>query len=385
MDTVLPKTRTRSGPHNLSLAKVRNALEPRKEPYWGPPISQGHHLGLRRIDLRRASWIARRRPEGGIQEYHSLGWLAPDFGYDEAVRRAAEWFKEKDQGVTTSEVKTVADACHYYVTFQRDTKKRADTAHDAEKRFERTIYDDALGKVLLKNLRKQHIETWLDGQTLSPASLARTYTAVKAALNLTVKKEKASESIRKSWAGHELPEIPDNRRKLFLDIKQRRRLLKAAKGAVRNLIEAAILTGARAGELVNATRAQFEARTHTLTLNGKTGTRDITLSGAAMVLFKKLAEGKEPTDLLLTRDDGKQWAHSDWDELVRDAATAAKLASGTCLYTLRHSWITTALSSGMSTLEVARLCGTSLLMIEKNYGHLVSKETRKRLDKVAML
>jgi hypothetical protein len=39
----------------------------------------------------------------------------------------------------------------------------------------------------------------------------------------------------------------------------------------------------------------------------------------------------------------------------------------------------------MSTLEVARLCGTSLLMIEKNYGHLVSKETRKRLDKVAML
>jgi site-specific recombinase XerD len=136
---------------------------------------------------------------------------------------------------------------------------------------------------------------------------------------------------------------------------------------------------------VNATRAQFEARTHTLTLNGKTGTRDITLSAAAMVLFKKLAEGKEPTDLLLTRDDGKQWAHSDWDELVRDAATAAKLSSGTCLYTLRHSWITTALSSGMSTLEVARLCGTSLLMIEKNYGHLVSKETRKRLDKVAML
>ncbi len=385
MDTVPPTTRTRSGPHDLSKVRIRNALEPRREPYWGSAISAGHHIGLRRIDAQRASWIARRRPEGGIQEYRSLGWLGPMFGYDEAAAAAAQWFKEKDQGITASEIVSVSDACRYYVTFQQDTKKKPQTAHDAKKSFERCVYDDPFGKVLLKNLRKSHVQTWLDGLTLSPSTLERTFTRLKAALNLVVKKDKAPDSIRRSWTGHELPEIPDNRRKLILDLKQRRRLLKAAKGPVRDLIEAAILTGARAGELTSATRGQFEARTHSLTLNGKTGTRDITLSAAAMVLFKRLAEGKGSNDLLLTKDNGSAWAHSDWDELVRDAANAAKLPAGTVLYTLRHSWITSTLSGGMSTLEVARLAGTSLVMIEKNYGHLVSKETRKRLDRVAML
>ena len=60
-------------------------------------------------------------------------------------------------------------------------------------------------------------------------------------------------------------------------------------------------------------------------------------------------------DRLLVRDDGQPWAHSDWDELVSDAANAAKLPAGTCLYTLRHSWISTAPRGGMSTLEIARL------------------------------
>jgi site-specific recombinase XerD len=59
--------------------------------------------------------------------------------------------------------------------------------------------------------------------------------------------------------------------------------------------------------------------------------------------------------------------------------------SGVCLYTLRHSFITEALTKGISTLEVARLVGTSVMMIEKHYGHLAAKAARLRLAKVAML
>jgi hypothetical protein len=39
----------------------------------------------------------------------------------------------------------------------------------------------------------------------------------------------------------------------------------------------------------------------------------------------------------------------------------------------------------MTTLEVARLVGTSLVMIEKHYGHLVADAARERLAKVEML
>jgi site-specific recombinase XerD len=89
--------------------------------------------------------------------------------------------------------------------------------------------------------------------------------------------------------------------------------------------------------------------------------------------------------LLLTRDDGQPWAHSDWDELVRAAAQRAGLPTGTVLYTLRHSFITQAVMAGMTTLDVARLVGTSVMMIEKHYGHLVASSARERLDRVEIL
>jgi hypothetical protein len=39
----------------------------------------------------------------------------------------------------------------------------------------------------------------------------------------------------------------------------------------------------------------------------------------------------------------------------------------------------------MTTLDVARLCGTSVGMIEKHYGHLVASSARSRLAAVTML
>jgi len=55
------------------------------------------------------------------------------------------------------------------------------------------------------------------------------------------------------------------------------------------------------------------------------------------------------------------------------------------MYSLRHSWISEALKMGMPTLEVARLTGTSLEMIEKHYGHLATKDVFERLNMVTML
>jgi threonine/homoserine/homoserine lactone efflux protein len=158
-----------------------------------------------------------------------------------------------------------------------------------------------------------------------------------------------------------------------------------AQGGLRDLVEAVMLTGARAGELTSATRAQFDARTMTMTFIGKTGTRTVPLSDAAAALFVRLSKSKLPAAQLFTRDDGRPWAHSDWDQLIREAAAIAKLPDGCCLYTLRHSFITEAISQGMTTLDVARLCGTSVLMIEKHYGHLVADAARDRLSRVAML
>jgi integrase len=175
------------------------------------------------------------------------------------------------------------------------------------------------------------------------------------------------------------------RRSLFLDRTQRRALVVACGGGLRDLLEAAAVTGCRAGELTGARVRYFDARQRTLSVRGKTGHRDVLLSPAAIALFTRRCEGREPDDHLLTRDDGRHRAHSDWDELVKDAARRVALPDSTVLYTLRHSWITETLMGGMSTLEVARIAGTSRAMIEKHYGHLVSDAASERLAKIAML
>jgi hypothetical protein len=109
------------------------------------------------------------------------------------------------------------------------------------------------------------------------------------------------------------------------------------------------------------------------------------LAPAAVTLFKRLSQDKLPAAFLLTDDNGRQWQHSGWHQLVRAAATAGQLPPGTCLYTLRHSFITQALTDGLSPLDVARIVGTSLRMIDKNYGHLCHSVARERLAAVQVL
>lgn len=424
MTTVQAKIQAPGAPHSrtgieLHKVTVRNRLEPRREPWWGAPIARGRHVGLRVNEGAAPTWIARLYADDGsgrkTQQYHSLGVLTPEFDYDQAVAKAREWFKLRDGGVKTDDVVTVADACRAYVEERRRSKSE-DCANDAAARFERSVYGrkegerakakaidpNGISRVPLARLRAERIREWRDGLMLekeggrapSPGAVNRTLTAFKAALNLAVHDRHASAELTMEL--RRVKPLPGGkkRRDLYLDLKQRRALLKAATGAARDLIEAAILTGARAGELVKATRSQFDSRTKSMTFitgKGNDGprSRTVPISADAVTLFTRLAEGKGANDRLFLRDDGTPWAHSDWDESVREAAKAAKLPAeprtGVCLYSLRHAFITQALTKGMSTLDVARMVGTSIMMIEKNYGHLVASAARRRLAKVAML
>lgn len=369
--------------HELHKVRVRTALKPRREPYWGPPLGRGRVLGFRKIDADIGSWIARMRNETGHKVYKALGYCSDAFDYEAARVAAVNWFGQQDAGVA-DDVVTVADACREYVKDRRREKGEA-CAHDAEKRFERTVYKTPFGAIPVHKLRTPRIKEWRDRLGLSKAASNRTLTVLKAALNLAVASRLVPPIVAREWGDVKRYADATKRRSLFLDLKQRRKLLDKAIGAVRDLIEAAALTGARVGELRGATRGQFDVRLKTMTFKGKTGTRTIPLSDAAITLFRRLSKGKLPTAPLFTRDDGKPWGHSDWDELIREAAEKAKLPKGVCLYTLRHSFITQAITDGMTTLDVARLCGTSVGMIEKHYGHLVADAARERLAAVTML
>jgi integrase len=386
----------------IDTKRGRAALEIRPAPYF-EKLAKGRALGYRKLGVDRGTWVARytsdvgRTPDGKLKltlANKSLAEWSPVFVYDQAVEAARAWFKDMDSGITgmteEGEVVTVERACRRYVDDRRRVKGDA-AANDADKRFERTVYGsekrdrDVIAGMKVAKVRAHHISAWrsrLEG--LSKGSVNRTTTALRAALLLSVNDGLAGAEVTLELRKVKQYKNASNRRSLFLDRAQRRALIDASKGAVRNLIEAAALTGCRAGELTNALCKHFDARQKSLTVNGKTGQRAVLLAPSAIGLFNRLTERRKPDDFLLVRDDGKQWQHSDWDELVRDAAEAAKLPAGTVLYTLRHSWITEALMGGLSTLEVGKITGTSLVMIQQHYGHLVSTSASKRLAKLQL-
>lgn len=363
----------------------RAALKPRPAPYFHR-LRQGFYLGLRCTAAGGIGfWIARRLIGERKYRHKAIGEVSEALDFDAAIKLAEAWASELDRGVglNTTGRKDVAQACEEYVQALRTEKPGA--ASDAEMRFKRTVYSHTIARVPLDKLREKHIRDWRDSLELSKASANRTLTALKAALNAAVRSRLAPSQLAFEAKSVQRFKGADGRRDVFLDKAQRKALHDAARGALKDLIEAAALTGARAGELVNAKRSAFDARTGNITFDGKTGRRTVPLSPTAVALFTRLSKDKLPGAYLLTQDDGERWRPFNWGHLMREAVARAQLPKGTVLYSLRHAFISEALLAGMATLTVAKLTGTSLQMIQAHYGHLVSDHAREQLAKVAML
>jgi integrase len=172
-------------------------------------------------------------------------------------------------------------------------------------------------------------------------------------------------------------------------------LLKAAanvgNGSVGHLLEGLMLTGARPIELARTCVSDYDSTTGTLSLISYKGNsrepriRELPLRALrAEALIKRLCKDKLPAAPIFTRDDGKPWGHSDWDDLVRKARDCAQLNAITA-YDLRHSFITESLTGGVDPLTVAKLVGTSLAMISMTYGKLIEDHATRAFENVRLI
>ena len=292
---------------------------------------------------------------------------------------------------------TVGDACREYVAWLRK-EGRSDAAKDVEGRFERTVYQDPIAAISLQVLHQEDVEAWRDrveagrladlpskkgrpakAKPLSRSTTNRMRSALVAALNRAVDRRRVGEDRAIEWRSVKPYQNAGTRRDIYLDVAQRRAMLEAAQGPVRDLIEFVALTGCRPGDPAAALREDYDARTGIIRLRTKRHDRRIPLSPSARALLDRLAMSKLPKAHLFTQADGKPWNPTAWRDGVRAAAQEADLPEGTTLYTLRHCWITDAIVGGMDLLTVAKLAGTSLAMIEKHYGHLVQGAAMEKL------
>jgi len=142
----------------------RDYPEGAREPFW-QRLSTGRHLGLR-LSKTDESRIARYRDEAGVQHYNALGEPIAERGFDQIMVAAEEWFKDLDVGVTgktdEGQVATVTTACDRYVKDRRKNASEAN-AHDADKRFVRTVYSHRIAALPLARFSAHHLKVWREG------------------------------------------------------------------------------------------------------------------------------------------------------------------------------------------------------------------------------
>jgi integrase len=373
----------------IDTVDARTKLKPRRAPYW-QKVANGKHLGYRKMTPGAdGTWLAQAyNDESRQQTRRSLGSfdaLPPNKRFDAASVAAAEWFKHLGLGGSTVP-QTVNKACEAYVQHLRD-EHRATTADDADARYRRWVYGDKIGKLELHKLSERQVEAWrralvgapvvvnphADDPTVrkrSPSSVNRDMTALRAALNHARRTRATTSDMAWLYALSPIKNA-DGRRESYLDRRDRLAIIEAAAPDLAQLLRGLSLVPLRPGALANLTVSSFDKRLKVLIVgkDKKGGDRKIKLPPATAEFFEAQGKGKTPAAPLLARADGSTWNKDNWKKPVKAAVTAAKLEGNVTAYTMRHSVITDLVTNGLDLLTVAQLSGTSVLMIEKHYGH----------------
>jgi len=370
----------------LDLSKVgdRERLKAHREPHW-QRLRNGCFLGFRPSKRDGAgTWIARAYDEDKrryrVRSLGDLGQLAPRDRFA-AAKREAEAFAEavESGGHARDAIETVEQACQAY----------ANGRADAEGRFQRHVYSDPIAKVKLEKLRRHHLHDWRKRLEKRPALVSRSKEGEQRT------RERSSSSINRdmvplraalfrvlapgvpgteaAWQEALLPiRNADRQRTLYLDLGQRRKLLKEISPEAEPFVKALCLLPLRPGAMASLSAGDFDKRTRELTIGrDKSGRpRRIIVPEAVTTLLVAQAKDKLPAAPLLMRRGGARWSKDNWNQPIAEAATKAKLPCGVTAYTLRHSVLTDLVNSGLPLLTVAQISDTSVEMIERHYGHM---------------
>ena len=371
-------------------------MKPRKgdEPHW-QRLRFGCFLGFRPSQRGgKGTWIARAYdPDTGKYSRKALGDYGSLAGHEvfvEAKRDAEKWADRVEKGAVPSEIlETVADACRSY----------AAENPNAEGGLKRSVYSDAIANVKLDKLRKHHLQIWRKNLEKTPALITRskigpaqTRVRSKATVNRdmvplraalrrvlalgTPKSDSAWQEALKPYKG------ADNRRQLYLDRNDRKKILDVVDTELEPFVRALCLLPLRPGALASLKVRDFEKSTRTLTIrtDKNRAERKIAVPAIIAAFLSEHTKNKLPLAPLLSQADGRAWNKDAWKKPIKTAIKTAGLPDEATAYTLRHSVITDLIRAGLPILTVAQLSGTSVKMIEDHYGHLVRNDAEQALE-----
>lgn len=395
----------------LDTREARRRLSGRKKPYY-VLLDQGQHLGYYK-GARGGTWSARCFIGNGQYKEGRIG-IADDkadadgvavHSFSQAQKAARQWcsdqirIREGLEPVADGPC-TVRDASTDYLSWygQGGGKYGGKAKGATENAIDVHILPE-LGDIEVSKLTKKKIREWHRSLATTPprvrtrmgesqqyrefdeddpeairrrrSTANRVLSVLKAALNHAVEEDKtlgdAGWSSVKPFRQVDAPKIR------YLSDDECRRLVNACPSGLRQIVVAALLTGARYGELIGLRCNDFEQDSGMLRIaRSKSGKpRDIALTDEGRRFFETAVVGKLGSALVLTRADSTGWKRAQQTRPIKDACKAASIDPPASFHILRHTYASRLARKNVPMKVIADQLGHSdTRMVEKHYAHL---------------
>ena len=388
--------------YDVETREARRKLKARTLPYW-TRLSEGLHLGYRRNVYGSGKWVVRHyiggvrstyRGKDSVKDYTKRTFAeADDFSdangqtiltFDQAQTKARALLTER---VSVGPY-TVKDCIGDYITF---LKAQGKGHSDPEMRAEALIVPP-LGRVEVAALTSVQLRHWLndiahtgarlrtsagqpqrykaivgdEGRRTRKTTANRTLTILKAALNHAYREERVASNA--AWDRVKPFKGVGRARTRFLSVAEAQRLIDASEGDFRALVQCALQTGCRLGELLRLTVADFSRDSGTVHVRtSKSGKeRHVVLTDEGAALFGQLCVGRAGNERLL-----RLWNHTDVQRRMHEAVTRAHITPRITFHGLRHSWASLSVMNGVPLAVIAQNLGhATTRMVELHYGHM---------------
>lgn len=380
---------------------ARLKLKPRKHPFWRQ-VNVGVFVGYAKGG-KRASWIARWRTSAGYREQR-IGAADDSADADGSVTltygQAVEVARKIADGMSLSTPRfygdgmTVSDALDKYLAWRNEDRPHS-SANITDARALNRHVRPQFGIRTVNGLTTGELSKWLLSLSRSPPtyrapaggrkqrtdvdlsneavrrkrrlSANRVWNAFRAALNYAWRDERNGIDSDAAWRRVKPLDVSESEAPRMLDLDEIDRLLNRAAPDFRNILQGALFTGARYGELTKIKVGDFLSESACVVIRqGKTGkvlTQPLTDEGAAF--FESLCVGRDPDAYVFLRANGSPWNKSEQARPMGDAMRLAKIEGA--------SFKTTRATYGKLLL----LATKDIELVARALGHSDSRITRK--------
>lgn len=376
-------------------------------------IGKGLALAYRRTEDGYGTWQA--RVWDGRYNYRNLG-RADDHqeanGIDvldfyQAQGKAREVFEAITKGRPAAGPVTIADAAQRYLAWYAEHRKALrETEHAVRVHILPRLGDKQISEVTAPQIR-----AWLERLAATPARVrtsafakgqgyrkapqtadqkrARRATAnrilniLKALLNKAFHDGLVDDDT--AWRQVKPFARVDEPRIRFLTDAEAVRLVNACRLDLRELVRAALLTGARVSELTALQAHDVNTRTGQIYIaQSKSGRpRFIPLNREGTALFRELAASKGGDDLVFIKKDGKRWGKNHHVRALLEACKVAKVRPAVSFHELRHTYASHLAQAGVDLLTISKLLGHSDTRVtSRHYAHLADKTLAQAVTKL---